>query len=103
MITGSFNIDEKNSLDKKILLASDQIGYRSVHFVCDLGAQRSGLPEFKDLGGLKFEIQVRTVLQHAWAELAHDRNYKFSGTLPLVTLDAVASSALRRTPLSILV
>lgn len=81
MITGSFNIDEKNSLDKKILLASDQIGYRSVHFVCDLGAQRSGLPEFKDLGGLKFEIQVRTLLQHAWAELAHDRNYKFSGTL----------------------
>jgi hypothetical protein len=27
-------------------------------------------------------VQVRTVLQHAWAELAHDRAYKFSGALP---------------------
>ena len=27
-------------------------------------------------------MQVRTVLQHAWAELAHDRAYKFSSQLP---------------------
>ena len=40
------------------------------------------LPEFQELSNLTFEIQVRTVLQHAWAELAHDRNYKFSGKLP---------------------
>lgn len=29
-----------------------------------------------------FEIQVRTILQHAWAEFEHDRNYKFKGLLP---------------------
>ncbi len=31
---------------------------------------------------MKFEIQVRTILQHAWAEIEHDRNYKFNGVLP---------------------
>src|SRR5690606_34771247 len=41
-----------------------------------------GLPEFRGLSNLKFEVQVRTVLQHAWAELAHDRNYKLGGKLP---------------------
>jgi putative GTP pyrophosphokinase len=29
-----------------------------------------------------FEIQIRTILQHAWAEFEHDRNYKFKGILP---------------------
>lgn len=77
-----FLVDEENSLDKDSLLSTNQIGYRSVHYVCDLGEQRSALPEFEGLSELKFEFQVRTVLQHAWAELAHDRNYKFSGKLP---------------------
>lgn len=34
------------------------------------------------MSDLKFEFQVRTILQHAWAELAHDRNYKLSSSLP---------------------
>lgn len=82
IIEDSFGVDEDNSLNKDALLSADQIGYRSVHYVCTLGKKRTSLPEFADLKGLKFEFQVRTVLQHAWAEIAHDRNYKFSGTLP---------------------
>jgi ppGpp synthetase/RelA/SpoT-type nucleotidyltranferase len=82
IIEKSFCVDKTNSLNKAALLAADQIGYRSVHYVCDLGNDRSLLPEFRDLKDLKFEFQVRTVLQHAWAELAHDRKYKFFGKLP---------------------
>lgn len=82
LIESTFEIDKKNSLNKDDLLSPNQIGYRSVHFVCTLGKERDVLPEFCGLGGLQFEFQVRTVLQHAWAELAHDRNYKFSGKLP---------------------
>lgn len=77
-----FTIDVANSLDRAQVLGSDKIGYRSTHFVCELGPDRHGLPEYKSLDGLKFEIQIRTVLQHGWAELAHDRAFKFGPGLP---------------------
>ncbi|RKE84667.1 GTP pyrophosphokinase [Rhizobium sp. AG855] len=82
IIEGSFVVDRLNSSNKDENLSLNQVGYRSVHFVCDLGEQRSTLPEFQGLENLKFEIQIRTVLQHAWAEMAHDRSYKFRGQLP---------------------
>lgn len=77
-----FDVDETNSLDRSRALGSDKIGYRSTHFVCSLGRNRSSLAEYESLGDLKFEIQIRTVLQHAWAELAHDRSFKFGPGLP---------------------
>ncbi|WP_368517502.1 GTP pyrophosphokinase family protein [Rhizobium sp.] len=82
IIRSSFRVDSENSLNKDDVLSANELGYRSVHFVCDLGEPRNLLPEYVGLKDLKFEFQVRTVLQHAWAELAHDRNYKFSGQLP---------------------
>lgn len=77
-----FEIDAKNSRDRAEILGDDRVGYRSTHYVCRLGKPRDDLPEYESLGNLKFEIQVRTVLQHAWAELAHDRSFKFGATLP---------------------
>jgi len=77
-----FDVDDKNSLDRSKILGSDKIGYRSAHFVCALGAKRGSFPEYDSLGSLQFEIQVRTVLQHGWAELAHDRSFKFGPGLP---------------------
>lgn len=82
IIRNSFFVDEINSSDKSSLLGSDKVGYRSVHFVCGLGDRRNKLPEFYQYGNLNFEIQVRTALQHAWAEIAHDRDYKISTVLP---------------------
>lgn len=82
LIRAAFEVDEKNSSNKDSNLQVNQTGYRSVHYVCEIGPTRAALPENAGLDGLKFELQVRTVLQHAWAELAHDRNYKFSGKLP---------------------
>jgi putative GTP pyrophosphokinase len=82
LIRTTFEVDEKNSLDRASDLGEDKIGYRSTHFVCTLGKNRSGLPEYDALSDLRFEIQVRTVLQHAWAELAHDRSFKLGTGLP---------------------
>lgn len=81
LIRSAFEVDEENSLDKDALLSTDRIGYRSIHFVCSLGQKRGEFQEYKGLEALKFEFQIRTVLQHAWAELSHDRKYKFSGVL----------------------
>lgn len=82
LINDAFNVHPDKSGDKLKDLNHDQFGYRSVHFVCDLGRTRERLPECIPLKGLLFEIQIRTVLQHAWAEIEHDRSYKFSATLP---------------------
>ncbi|OPA79055.1 hypothetical protein BVG16_08095 [Paenibacillus selenitireducens] len=77
-----FKIDENNSADKSMELGIDRVGYRSVHYVATLTDDRSRLPEFKWFEGLTFEIQIRTILEHAWADIAHDRSYKFKGEFP---------------------
>jgi len=83
IISDAFRVHADQSGDKSEELAYNQVGYRSVHHICDLGETRLALPECAPFKGLKFEVQVRTVLQHAWAEIEHDRSYKFSGDLPL--------------------
>jgi ppGpp synthetase/RelA/SpoT-type nucleotidyltranferase len=77
-----FTIDPENSVDQSKLLRADKVGYRSDHYVATLDKDRCRLPEFKPYKGLPFEIQIRSLLQHAWAEIGHDRYYKFSGKLP---------------------
>lgn len=82
IIKKTFYCHQNLSVDKSEELGSDKFGYRSVHFICELGEDRHNLPELTRYKNLLFEIQVRTVLQHAWAEIEHDRSYKFSGVLP---------------------
>lgn len=57
-------------------------GYASRHLVVAVDASRSLSPEQAALRTFIASIQVRTVLQHAWAEFEHDVRYK--GTVPEV-------------------
>ena len=82
IIEAAFTVDPSNSSDKARGLGTDRVGYRSVHFVARFTDERLALPEYRRFHDLLFEIQVRTILQHAWAEIEHDRNYKFGGVLP---------------------
>ncbi|EJT6498263.1 hypothetical protein N2W45_001220 [Clostridium perfringens] len=82
IIEKEFEIDKENSLDKGKLLGTDKVGYKSVHYVVKLKNERIQLTEYKKFKDLSFEIQIRTLLQHTWSEIEHDRNYKFSGVLP---------------------
>ena len=59
-----------------------RLGYLSVHYLVRLGSDRRKLSEYKKFDGLIAEIQVRTVLQHAWAEIEHDIRYKSTSTIP---------------------
>lgn len=54
-----------------------RFGYASRHLLVTLENGQTG---FDKLRGLTAQIQVRTVLQHAWAEFEHDIRYK--GTVP---------------------
>lgn len=57
-----------------------RFGYASRHLMIALDAARESHPDFAHLGGRAAQVQVRTVLQHAWAEFEHDIRYK--GTVP---------------------
>jgi ppGpp synthetase/RelA/SpoT-type nucleotidyltranferase len=51
-------------------------GYQSVHFLVSFPAHREDLIELRPYKGWVTEVQVRTLLQHAWAETEHDIEYK---------------------------
>lgn len=82
VLQDEFSVDEENSVNKAEILETDKVGYLSVHYILQLSKKRLELPEYKRYEDLKCEVQVRTLLQHAWAEIEHDRNYKFAGVLP---------------------
>lgn len=81
LISKEFIIDPKNSIDKRELNI-DQFGYKSLHLVVNLNNSRAGLTEYKDYKSLKCEIQIRSILQHAWAEIEHDLGYKGNSAIP---------------------
>ena len=66
-----FDIDWDNSVDKRKLLEIDTFGYLSLHYICT----KKGF-------GYRFEIQMRTILQHAWANMNHDTGYKSGVEIP---------------------
>lgn len=72
-------IEKKSFIDE--LEDTGKVGYLSIHYICQFRHDRIKLAEYSRYANMKFEIQVRTILQHAWAEIEHDR-YKFSGILP---------------------
>jgi hypothetical protein len=61
----------------------ERLGYQSVHYLVRLGSNRKRLPEYRRFDGLVAEVQVRTVMQHAWAEIEHDIRYKSKSAIPL--------------------
>jgi len=82
IIKREFNIDESNSKNKSEELGNNIMGYRSMHFIASINNTRGSLAEYVVCKDCVFEIQIRTIFQHSWAEIEHDRNYKYSGVLP---------------------
>ena len=85
-----FVVDWENSVDKRALIKANTFGYLSLHYVCSLPEGRD-YPA--DLCGRKFEIQVRTTLQHTWACIEHDMGYKGEFGIPRVAVRQFARIA----------
>ena len=81
VVEKNYEIDWNQSVDKGKQLNPSQFGYRSLHYVCRLPPQFEELTG--SLRGLKFEIQIRSILQHAWAQMEHDLGYKSKESIPL--------------------
>lgn len=82
-ISKAFKIDKSLSVDKRFELKPNEFGYQSVHIICSLGESRSKLEEYRDICAQPFEIQIRSALQHTWAEIEHKRGYKGPHALPI--------------------
>lgn len=56
-------------------------GYMSHHYICRLAARYSG-ERYDGIKGIKFEVQVRTILMDAWANMSHYLSYKNDQSIP---------------------
>ncbi|MFO0630047.1 MAG: hypothetical protein U0325_31090 [Polyangiales bacterium] len=75
VVEEAFAVDWAHSVDKLRPRDEARFGYRSLHYVCALGGE--ALPP-----EARFEVQLRTVVQHAWAEVEHDLGYKSPDAVP---------------------
>lgn len=76
IIKSNFIIHHELSIDKRKTLDPDKFGYLSLHHVVELSEDRARLPEYERFKILLCEVQIRSILQHAWAEIEHDLGYK---------------------------
>jgi len=81
IITSEFHVLERSDKGEK-LYDEGRFGYKSIHYLAVLAPKRSSLPEYEKYSSTIIEIQVRTILQHAWAEIEHDIQYKSTSVIP---------------------
>lgn len=70
-----FDIDWQDSVDKRKLHELDSFGYNSLHYICRLKESQAS-PQ------IRFELQMRTALQHVWSTITHDTGYKGDVKIP---------------------
>lgn len=80
LIIDNFHIYPEHTVDKR-KQDPERFSYRSLHHVCSYSAVRASLPEYRSFSTIMIEIQIRSILQHAWAEMEHDA-YDLRGKIP---------------------
>jgi ppGpp synthetase/RelA/SpoT-type nucleotidyltranferase len=93
LIHSEFHVLEEIDKSAEREREGEFVGYQSIHFIVKLRESRTCLPEYARFAGLVAEIQLRTILQHAWAEIEHDMQYKAVEAIPATIRRRFASLA----------
>lgn len=75
------NFEVIESEDKLQDKGDDKFGYLAIHFLIKLNDRNIGA-RYDDLKKLTCEVQVRTIVQDAWAEISHNLTYKREDEIP---------------------
>jgi len=79
LIEREFEVVEK--INKIQGQGSEKFGYSAFHYLVKIKTKQSGI-RYEELKPLLCEIQVRTILQDAWALVAHHLSYKQEADIP---------------------
>lgn len=82
LVCKTFEVDWDNVVDKRKNFDLDQFGYMSLHYICRVPQSLFYDPEYPEINEFRFEIQMRTALQHVWATMNHDTGYKTGVQVP---------------------
>ena len=82
LISQEFEVDVENTIDKRKSEDPTKFGYVSLHYVVGLKEENTSPTLYGRFKNIKLEIQIRTVMQHAWAEIEHDLGYKSKEDIP---------------------
>ena len=82
IIESEFDIDWENTIDRRKILSPNVFGYLSLHYIVSFDKKKLKRKAFADYKDIRFEIQIRSILQHAWAEIEHDLGYKSEIEVP---------------------
>ena len=82
IVKRAFDVDWKESVDKRKLHELDSFGYNSLHYICRLPKRVVDDPKMPELNTIRFEVQMRTALQHVWSTIEHDTGYKGDVKIP---------------------